>query len=70
MGVQIGDVLVGLLVAVLGLVGLVMASGAMDNEIFIFGLSLAGFAVVFEFGLVRAHYDRIDAARARGRDHV
>jgi hypothetical protein len=70
MGIDIGDILVGLLVAVLGLVGLVMASGAMDNEIYIFGLSLAGFAVLFEVGLVRRHFDRADAARAKAGRHV
>jgi len=57
------DVVVGLLVTVLGLVGLFMASGARDDEIYIFGLSLAGFAVLFVFGLIRGHFDRLDAAR-------
>jgi len=59
----ISDLLVGLLVAVLGLVGLFLAAGAIDDEIFIFGLALAGFAVVFDFGLVRAHFDRRDATK-------
>ena len=57
------DVIVGLLMTALGLIGLVMASGALDNEIYIFGLSLAGFAFVFLLGLVRAYYDRQAAAR-------
>lgn len=70
MHVQVGDILVGLLVTVLGLVGLVMASGALDDEIFIFGLSLAGFAVLFDVGLVKAHFDRVDAARAKAGRHV
>ena len=61
--------MVGLLVGILGLIGLILASGALDEEMYIFGLSLAGFAVVFDIGLVKRHYDRIDAARAGG-EHV
>jgi hypothetical protein len=48
-----------------------MASGALDNGIYIFGLSLAGFAVVFEIGLVKAHFDRKERlARAGAGGHV
>ena len=57
------SVVVGVLMAVLGLVGLFMAAGALDDEIYIFGLSLAGFAAVFLIGLVKAHFDALDAAR-------
>ena len=53
----------GVLVAVLGLVGLFLAAGALDDEISIFGFGLAGFAVVFDLGLIRAHFDRRDAAK-------
>ena len=59
----VSDVLVGLLVAVLGLAGLFLAAGALDDEIYIFGLGLVGFAVVFDIGLVKAHFDRREAAR-------
>ncbi len=59
----VSSILVGALVLLLGLVGLLLASGAMDSGIYVFGLSLAGFATLFGFGLIRAHYDRIDAAR-------
>ena len=61
------DVVVGVLVAVLGLIGLVMASGAVDDEIYVFGLSLAGFAAVFLFGLIRAFYDRQEKQAAAER---
>ena len=61
------SVVVGVLMAVLGLVGLFMAAGALDDEIYIFGLSLAGFAAVFLIGLVKAHYDALDAARSPSR---
>lgn len=66
---QTGDLLVGLLVLILGMIGLVLASGALDDEMYVFGLSLAGFAVVFDLGLVKRHFDRIDAAR-QGGGHV
>jgi len=62
-----GEFFVGILVAVLGLVGLVLASGALDDEIYLFGLSLAGFAFLFDMMLVKKHYDRADAARVKVR---
>ena len=64
MDIQIGDLIVGLLMTALGLIGLFAAAGAQDNEMYIFGLALAGWAVLFVFGLMRRHYDRCDAARA------
>ena len=66
---EVSSIVVGALVLILGVIGLVLASGALDSEIYIFGLSLAGFAVVFEIGLVRAHDDRKDAARSGGAGH-
>ena len=39
-GIRADDAAVGLLVAVLGLIGLIQAAGATDNEIYVFGLSL------------------------------
>jgi len=68
MGLETSDILVGLLVSALGLTGLFLAAGAWDDEMYLFGLVLAGFAVVFDFGLLRRHYDRKDAARG-GADH-
>ncbi len=69
---QTGDLVVGLLVLVLGLTGLVLASGALDDAMYVFGLSLAGFGAVFDLGLVKRHFDRLDAARhaGRGASHV
>jgi hypothetical protein len=40
-----------------------MASGALDDAMYVFGLSLAGFAAVFNIGLVKRHFDRQDAGR-------
>jgi hypothetical protein len=57
------DLIVGLLMAALGLIGLILASGAMDSEMYVFGLSLFGFACVFDFGLLRRHFDRLEANR-------
>jgi hypothetical protein len=61
--VEAGDVAVGALVGLMGFLGLLMASGALDEEIYVFGLSLAGFATLFIFGLVKRHFDRVDGAR-------
>ncbi len=59
----VSDLVVGLLMAVLGLVGLILAAGAVDDEIYIFGLGLAGLAVLFDIGIIKAHFDRAEAAR-------
>lgn len=64
MDVEIGDLIVGLLMIVFSLIGLFLAAGAHDNEMYVFGLSLAGWGIVFVFGLIRRHYDELDAARA------
>jgi len=64
---DVSNFIVGGLVVVLGLVGLVLASGAMDIEMSVFGYSLAVFAFLFNFLLVKQHYDRLDALRAAAR---
>ncbi len=64
MGFETGDIIVGLMVTALGVLGLFLAAGSWDMEMYIFGLALVAFAVVFDFGLLRRHYDRIDAARS------
>ena len=65
-----GQLFTGILVTVLGLIGLVLASGALDIEMYIFGFSLAGFGFLFDLMLVKRHYDRIDARRAAARAGV
>jgi hypothetical protein len=52
------------MMAVFGLVGLFLAAGAADSEMYVFGLSLTALAVCFDAGLIRRHYDRRDAAGA------
>ena len=68
MNVEASDIIVGLLMAVFGIVGLVLAAGAMDDEMYVFGFSLFAFAVAFIFGLIRRHYDRAEAARRAARE--
>ncbi len=61
------DLIIGVLMACLGLIGLYAAAGALDIEMSIFGWSLAGFAAVFIVGLIKRHYDEVDAAIAVAR---
>jgi hypothetical protein len=63
MDIEPSDLIVGLLMAALGLTGLILASGAMDDGMYVFGFSLFVFACVFEFGLVRRHFDKREAGR-------
>ena len=54
--------------AILALVlGPVMARGARDDEIYVFGLSLFGFAALFLFSELKGHFDIADAAHAARR---
>ena len=45
------------------LLGLFLAAGAVDEAMYVFGLSLAAFAYIFIFGQVRRHCDAADAVR-------
>jgi uncharacterized membrane protein len=69
MDIEPSDFIVGLLVAVFGLFGLFMASGAWDDEMFVFGLSLFVFTCLFDLGLVRRHFDKQEVARAKRLRH-
>jgi len=64
---SLGDIVVGVFVAVLGLAGLVLAGGALDKEIYVFGLSLFGFAVVFDWGLLLKAIRQAEAEATRAR---
>jgi len=44
---------VGAMMSVLGVLGVILAGGARDDEMYVFGLSLTGLAVAFVFNLVR-----------------
>jgi hypothetical protein len=63
MGVQVSDILVAAMMNVFGIVGLVLASRALDLEMYVFGLSLAGFSAAFIFGQIRRHFDTLEMAR-------
>jgi hypothetical protein len=58
-----GDYVTWALVALLGMLGPIMAHQARDNEIYVFGLSLFAFSAVFLFFEIKRHYDMIDSAR-------
>ncbi len=65
---NVSDIVVGLMMAVFGIVGLLLVAGAADSEMYIFGLSLAGFAVCFDFGLIKRRFDQSDAVLAAARE--
>ena len=65
---NVSALIVGLTVAVFGLIGLFLISGAADSEMYVFGASLVVFAVLFDFGLVRRHFDRQDVVVAATRE--
>ena len=65
---NVSDVVVGSMMATFGLIGLFLVAGAADSEMYIFGLALSGFAVCFNFGLIKRHYDRRDAMQAAARE--
>jgi len=54
------------LVGVLGIVGLFLAANAHDRGIYVFGLALAGFAVVYVFAQMKQGFDASDHARSAG----
>ena len=68
MEINVSDVIVGTMMAVFGLIGLLLIARAADTEMYVFGISLSVFAVCFDFGLIRRHYDRCDTAPAAVRD--
>jgi len=50
--------IIGGMVALLGILGLFLASGASDFGISLFGFALFGFAVLFDFALIRRSVGR------------
>jgi hypothetical protein len=51
---------VGGFVGVLGLIGLFLAAGAADRGIYVFGMALAAFAVLFVFALIKQGFDALE----------
>lgn len=60
--------LMGGFVGLLGLVGLFLAAGASDRGIYVFGMALAAFAVIFVFALIKQGFDALER-EARAHDH-
>jgi hypothetical protein len=55
----------GVLMALLGVLGLIMAGGARDSEILVFGVSLVGFSIAFIAGLLRRRPARVAARQPK-----
>jgi hypothetical protein len=51
------DWILGLVMAVLAILGLVLASGAYDTGMYTFGLGLFAFGIFFDFWLVKKSFD-------------
>ena len=64
MKIEGSDLFVGVMVVLLGLIGLVLGSGATDDGIYVFGLSLAGFSAIFLVGLIKRHFDKAEINKA------
>jgi hypothetical protein len=65
---SVSSLLVGTMVAAFGVVGLFLVAHAADSEMLLFGVSLAGFAVAFDFNLIRRHYNKLDKLHAAERE--
>ena len=64
---SVSSLIVGTMVAAFGVVGLFLVAHAADSEMLVFGISLAGFGVAFNFNLIRRHYNAVDKAHAAER---
>jgi hypothetical protein len=49
-----------ILVSVLGLLGLILADGAIDTGMYHFGLGLFGFALLYILWLIKKRFDRTE----------
>jgi uncharacterized membrane protein (DUF4010 family) len=59
-----GPWIIGGIVALAGLLGLFLAADAVDDGVYIFGLGLFAFAVLFVFAQMRRAFDARDARAA------
>lgn len=65
---SVSSLIVGAMVTALGILGLFLVAHAADAEMLVFGVSLAGFAVAFNFNLIRRHFNSVEKAHAAGRE--
>jgi hypothetical protein len=56
----IGKWVMGGLVGLLGLLALFLAANAKDGAMYLFGMAVAVFAVLFIFGLIRGAFESAD----------
>jgi len=56
-------VVIGALVSILGVLGLILASNAIDAGMYHFGFALFGFAVFYVFWLIKTGFDSSDRAQ-------
>ena len=54
---KLGTIVIMVLVGLVGLLGLFAASHAVDRGMYVFGLVLAAFGVLFDFWLLKGHFD-------------
>lgn len=59
---KLGIWIIGAMVAGLGLIGLFLSAHADDGVMHLSGLLIAGFAVLFVFGLIGGHADMAEAS--------
>lgn len=57
---------IGSLVSILGLLGLFLASHAIDTGMYHFGFALFGFALFYVFWLIKTHFDAIESQPSVG----
>lgn len=62
MGIEIGDLIVGLLMIAFSLIGLFLAAGLDGNQLYMFGLSSVGWGAVFVFTLLRRYFGQREIA--------
>ena len=70
MKTEVGDWIVGPMMAVFGVIGIYLFGHANDAEMSVFGASLALFAVVFVFGLFKRRRDQREAAHAAAKGNA
>ncbi|HEV7368882.1 hypothetical protein [Arenibaculum sp.] len=66
---NLGKWIIGGVMGVLALLGLYLASHAVDQVFYWFGLGLTLFALLFAFGLMKRAFDEADAKRAEDLEH-
>ncbi len=58
---DLGSYVMALLATIFALIGIILAAFAEDGGMYLFGLSLAAFGILFDFFLLKRHFDAADA---------